>query len=450
MIGIAVFGATLAILVGGVLWWPSIGLTAFLAMFGLKQWGVAKIALLAHHFSATNYIVGAIVVMALAIRAMRGQVGWPLLGDISRWAVALYLYAAVTLLWTTDEAAALFEFRSNLPYIALSVVFVPLLIRDVRDAAVALNAMIVIGLLLLTALSFFVSWKYRAIASDVIGGEVVRLPASLAEFSGYTLISAVMLSRGKLLRYCAMLACAVFAFVVAVKTGSRGQLFAMSVCAVLMLPASFGYRNSHRLLGPLLLIGLLGMLLGSLDAGALFSEVHGRWSIDNLTAGYEVRVDRAGRLLSLWAAEPLTILFGLGNSASFGPLNGYIHIMPIEVLCELGVVGLLIYFMCIWRSGAVILRALRSIGSGGPDHVLRNHVLAALIAMSLMEFLLSFKQGSLLRNYYLFVFPIILQNILSTERARVRSLRIVPARVGQMGESIAVNAAVAGPRQRAS
>jgi hypothetical protein len=294
-----------------------------------------------------------------------------------------------------------------------------MLVRSWEDVEIGLRVLIPVGAILLTSLVFFATWGYRSIESEVSVGETVRYPLSLAQFAGYVFITALMMLRGSPLHYVLSALCAAIAIVVALKTGSRGQLLAMLGCALVFLPASFGVRGFRWQFVSLVIAGFVALSIGSL-AGDLFNAddpMVGRWQETEISEDYGGRLDRSLHLLGLWYSDPLTLVFGLGSSASFslGIAGNYVHIVPIEILAELGIVGFSIFAYLAFYCVRVGLAAFRSI-TPGIENLRRNQVIAALLAIGLMEFLLSLKQGTLLRNYYLFFCPILLQAIMLGER----------------------------------
>lgn len=107
----------------------------------------------------------------------------------------------------------------------------------------------------------------------------------------------------------------------------------------------------------------------------------------------EDRIGSAQQLFEYWSSsDPLHVLFGLGNSISYDPriLGGYPHVVPVEVLCEEGIVGALLFAACIGLSVHYAIKA--GLSSNG----LTRQLFTTVLALMLYEFLLTLKQGSLL------------------------------------------------------
>ena len=132
----------------------------------------------------------------------------------------------------------------------------------------------------------------------------------------------------------------------------------------------------------------------------------GRWSEESAQESISGRLNNALLLVRLAYSSPETVLFGLGNSASYDPriLGIYPHFVPLEVLAEEGLIGFGLYgmiFYCVLRSAFRSFRIL----AGEPKERL---LLGGLVGLYLFTLILSLKQGSLLLNLEPFMLAIIL------------------------------------------
>ena len=111
-------------------------------------------------------------------------------------------------------------------------------------------------------------------------------------------------------------------------------------------------------------------------------------------------------LVRLAYASPDTLVFGLGNSASYDPhiLGFYPHFVPLEVLAEEGLIGFGLYLAILFCSMRSCLRCFRSIANEPRERLL----LGGIVGLCMFTLLLSFKQGSLLGNVEFFMLSIIL------------------------------------------
>ena len=334
----------------------------------------------------------------------------------------------LTLLWTPAYGLAMEEWRAQAPYLLFSVFFLPLLVQNTDDAMEGLRGTIIPGAILVTALAFLVQWGYRRIESDVSAGEAIQLPLAIAQLGAIVFVLAVLYFKWRGVSALVALGLVAISVILVVKTGSRGQLISMFLGAMLFFPIARGWSFSRGAIIGLVGAGLVLVATWTLlpDLSNLLSAEQGRFDSGRAVVDYEERVAAAQRLFDIYLSSGiLNLLFGLGNSASFAPqvLGFYTHIVPVEILCELGVVGLLL-FVTIWGLAArAMIRFASSHNLLQPSADTRRAV-ACLGALALMELLLSFKEGSLVRDVNLFLFPILIEGVLAS--AAARSLKQAP------------------------
>jgi hypothetical protein len=112
------------------------------------------------------------------------------------------------------------------------------------------------------------------------------------------------------------------------------------------------------------------------------------------------------------SSDMMGLLFGLGTSASFSPriAGFYPHIVPIEVLCELGVVGIALFIAILVLTLRSVIRYMRRYAALETNSK-GTRVVVSLAALFILEVLLSLKEGSLLRDANLLMFPILIEGI---------------------------------------
>ena len=230
---------------------------------------------------------------------------------------------------------------------------------------------------------------------------------SIASLAGYVVLIAMLMNfRGvgrvwQILRW----GLVVIGVVMSIRSGSRGQLFAMTGSTILFLPMSRRISSTK---------GFVATLAGAVSVGALIMWLYGqyaiweRWEWESMVEAYQSsRAEMVGALLAAWLdSSPVYWLIGLGSSAAYDPgiVGGYPHVVLIEVLCEEGLVGFVLFCGIVVLSMRSILRVY---GASAPYPDARG-VLAALGALFLFVFVLSFKQGSMLGSPYLFAFAVML------------------------------------------
>jgi hypothetical protein len=424
MVGLGIYLGVVAILLVGSIRRPAFALGAFLSMFALEQWGSTTISFVASNGSFTNYLALVIVTLAFGLRLFK-RGGLRLVNGPTHVVVILfYMYAAASILWTPAHDAAMTEWKAQAPYLLFSVVLLPLLIRNPDDAVEGLLGTIIAGAILAAALAFLVDWGYRSIESEVDAGEAVRLPLAIAHLGAIMFVSAVLFFRWRGIAALAALGLLAISIILVIKTGSRGQLISMVLSAMLFLPVSRGWSLSRGALAGIAAAALAMAVIWIFlpDLSNLLSTQEGRFDADRAVGDYEERIAAASRLLDAYLSSGvLTLLFGLGSSASFSPgiVGFYVHIVPVEILCELGVVGFILFVTALGLAVRALVRLAFIISSPQISPATRRAV-ACLSAFALIELLLSFKQGSVVRDVNLFLFPILIEGMLASVTATLK------------------------------
>jgi hypothetical protein len=427
MVGLGIYLGVVAVLLVGSMRRPAFALGAFLCMFALEQWGSTKIGFIASNGSFTNYLALIIVTLALGLRLFnRG--GLRLInGPTHVVVILLYMYAAATILWTPAHDAAMEEWKAQAPYLLFSVFLLPLLIQNVDDATQGLLGTVIAGAILAAALALLVDWGYRSIESEVVAGEAIRLPLAIAHLGAIMFVSAVLFFRWRGAAALVALGLLAISVILVIKTGSRGQLISMVLSAMLLLPISRGWSLSR---GTLVGVAAAALAMVAIwmflpDLSNLLSIQERRFDAERAVGDYEQRLAAANRLLDVYLSSGLLkLLFGLGSSASFAPqvVGFYVHIVPVEVLCELGAVGFILFVTALGLAARALVR-LASIMSSPQISSETRRAVACLSAFALIELLLSFKQGSLVRDVNLFLFPILIEGLLASVSASLKRSR---------------------------
>ena len=423
--GLIIYSGIVLLLLAGSVRKPSFALGAFLCMFGLEQWGAAKIGFVASNGSFTNYLAATIVIIALGVKVLRGRSFRLVTGPVQLLSVALYAYAIVTLLWTPAYDVAVTEWRGQAPYLLISVLVLPLLVQDVEEAAEGIHATLIAGGILCACLAFFVNWGYRSIESEVSGSGDIQLPLAIAQLGAFVFVLAVIYMPWRGLYAVLTLALIAVSVLLVIKTGSRGQLVAMMASAFLFLPLARGWSMSRGYIAALVLVAVVagGIWMMPPDlAGILPADQDTRFDTDRAVVDYSERIENARHLFDLYTSSSiLELLFGLGNSASFSPaiLGYYPHIVPIEILCELGIVGFSIFLIIVILTIRVVVRFISNAAELRGDTASRR-VVASLCALAVIEFLLAFKEGSLVRDVNLLLFPILIEGVVASLLAKRR------------------------------
>lgn len=401
--------------------YPSVSLSAVILMFGIEQWAQSSSYYFILNNTLTNYITGGLVILSIFIKIVKREsifANYPIVGWL---VISLFIYSFLTLSWSSIPEISVSLWKQAFPYIILVILLSPSLFSSTGDLSKAFTVVIFAGTLLVLILLFDSNWTYRGVQLAGSGArKLMGNPLAIAETGAYVMLAAAFMnfSKGRrlwsVLRWISVAA----GLALAVKSGSRGQFFAMVFVFFFFYAMGSNRQNLSRYFA--LLAGFV--IFGSITYWIfeVFNQAEaGRW--DSALMEHDV----AGRwrgsivLLKEWLESPLTIVFGLGNSASYDPklLGIYPHVVALEVLGEEGLVGFALFLailaMTIWNS-------LRSLSlAEGSSH--KKGVVVTLSAITLFLLIISFKQGSLLRSLAFFASTIYLgklKNILMEEEGR--------------------------------
>jgi hypothetical protein len=353
--------------------------------------------------SAVNYAVGFTSILActhLLIR--RPGILRRAVSPSTACILALLAWAAISLLWSPGRADGLEMLQENLPYVVLVVMLAPILLGDVNDLRTAHGGILLLGVILCAFVAFSPAFtsRYGRIGFAFAGGARSN-PLAIGELGGTVLLVAATIRGVHLLGIPLLplrLLAVILGAIVAVKSGSRGQLAFSVVVAVAFVPIAAPIRNVGAFISSAVLVGVVAYAVDFM----LTTELQGfdarRFSANELLYGDSSASGRLRNVIILfkeWASSPTALFIGLGYSA-FSALPGsafemYSHVMFADALFELGIPGLAL-------SAAALLLAARS-GFG----LFRTHrhqpaeraSVAILCALLCYHILLVNKQGAI-------------------------------------------------------
>jgi hypothetical protein len=407
MLGLISYISILVVLAIGVLRWPTVGVAAVLCLYGLKQWGQSTTAFFAEHGQFTNYAVFVIVLLGLALAARKRSCIFCQFPATAKMVIALIIYALFSVAWARDPVVSLDQWTAQGPYIITVAFLAPLLFSDFEGARTAFIWTAVVGGTICTLALVFGKWGNRGLLLYGDIHEWEANPLAMASLAGTVfLIAGLSLGRpsGILMRVFS-LACIPVMLAVILKSGSRGQLIASIAGVMVALPFAIRIRNTRSIAA---LVLSAGLIVGLGSWGASLVEIDtARWQRGDSTEAVTGRLASAETLLNASTSNFFTAVFGLGNSSSFQVIGFYPHIAGLEVVAEEGLLGAALY-------AAIIVLAIRSIRriSGQPELTdIERSVLATLTGLFVFEFILSWKQGSLLSSVYVFAYAITLARL---------------------------------------
>lgn len=411
--GLAAYAGIVAGLFVGIWRYPAVAIAGVLCMFGLEQWGQATTTFFAQHQTATNFLIGGFLLLALLIQGLKRGVsifvGYSAIGWLT---LALFFYAFISTQWAPRPDISLKIWASRWPYIVTMLMLAPLLVTETQDLRSVYTGIFLIGGVLSVLLLFFVKWEARRIVlTETLGEEGLGNPLTVAAIAGMVILLVILADPWPRLKLWAPLKWALvgLCLLLIIKSASRGQLLGVLFVSIACWPISRGLKNLKQFVILTFVIVFLGIST-SVAIQELSSEqvygTRGRW--DEQAAQQDVvgRLSNAFFLVRLAYSSSENMLFGLGNSASYDQriLGIYPHFMPLEILAEEGLIGFALYLLiyyCVVRSG---LRSFRIVAHDPKERLL----LGALVGLYLFMSILSLKQGSLLLNLEPFMLGIIL------------------------------------------
>ena len=409
--------ATMPILIWRI---PQYAWACTMCMLGLDQLGQSTLPLIQRYPSLTNLVVGICAIIAV-LRSWRSALTSIRLGVLVSLLVALlFLYTFVSIIWTPAPEEAWSRWLMSMPYLMLGIVITPLLIHDSKSASTALRSTFFLGAIVITGMLLFANWGTRGLVLRSDYADDQTNPLAIATLGGFLAIVALFMQPQKFSLSLTLfrLFLAVASVAIIVRSESRGQLVALLFSIVVV--TSVRYRLTRRdILNILLLAVVVACALGY----AFFSFTTAddpRWSSSLAAADAHGRVEMAAALLHRWAASPVSMIFGIGTSASFDNriIGFYPHITPAEVLGEEGIIGFVLFVTIILFSANRARRRLSATKSNNDE----REVFSILLGMLCFAVLQSMKEGSLLFNYEIFMIAIVI--------ARVSESRVVDDHTG--------------------
>lgn len=440
--GIGIYIALMAFLTLVTLKKPYFAFVGVLCMFGLEQWGTIYVPYLRNHGAFANIYILVLLLTAVALNTQRFQRGDPVRHfRIRTLCILLLVYTFVTISWTPMPGRAYSDWSTAGIYMLAIVGGTPLLLSKLSDFEFAFRDFARYSGVLMLLFATVPDWGQRSLTvvdSGVAtaGSDESGSPLALAQLAGLTIIvAAIYMGRtGKSIAVAVAICLA--SLVVLIKTGTRGQLIFSLVALFFALP--FLWRKI-TVVHLLMLGGVVAVMTGvTVFIFSLVAEdasVAGRWSMDLILSASLHRFDNAVLLLGHAFESPFTIMFGLGNKASYSVLPVYPHVVSAEVLAEEGVIGFLMLVAIVWFAVSNALRLRRQSRRNNPR---QQRVVAATIGGFVFLFLISFKQGTLSNVPLLFLFAVLTERltlVLQTESRRARKAAISRMRAREAHES---------------
>lgn len=384
----------------------SYALVALICMFAFEQWGTLYIPAIASNSSLVNILILALVIFGVA--RLPGTVALEFLGYPIRAAIILLLlYALLSTSWAPQDANATGRFIAYLPYLFCYVVLAPLLVRKSEHITKMLDTLTVLGGMLVILFAYVPEFKGRSITTEYNLDETVGLPLALGDFAGAILIIVMIRARGNFINICWALIVAGSALWLITKTGSRGQLAFVLMALLFCFPIRWKRLTVNRFmtLVMIVLLALIALAFVLTTENTLTTRLYGDGDGD-VNTGAESRIEMVSILLNAWSSSDLTtLIFGLGNSASWSQhlTRYYPHVVPLEVLGELGLFGFIIFMGIV--CGTFFLAFSNNLKARMTDIAVMDF--AALFGCFLFALLISTKQTTLIFAIELMLYAVL-------------------------------------------
>jgi len=330
--------------------------------------------------------------------------------------LGLFGFAGVSTLWSPNEIQARRVYISNVPPFILFAIIGPLCISSFKELRNAVN-----GLFWLAApvLCGFIASTRSGRGMELRQGyrSFEANPLAEASFGGICVLATVfLLGSGVIkshLKKALLAGIALAGLFVIVRSGTRGQLIAVVLVLIFWFPLINHISLQRSAFKAFFVAAIVLLAVAYFVSDERFNS---RWKRDLVIEHGRGRMAAANVLVDRFLQKsPESLVFGLGSVSSYRYLGTYCHVVPVEVLCELGVLAALLFAYLIvtfYRKG---FAASRFALLPPRDRAL----VGFLIAVFSFTLILSFKQGSFLGSSELFAYGLSLVMVHDLLRARV-------------------------------
>ena len=333
---------------------PGAAIGLMIVMFGLEQLLQAQSPTFVTRGSLVQFGVGFVALVAASKMLLR-DISLLMPSGIQVWTLLLYAFAFLSSLWSVAPESFDGYFRSQWPYFALYFILGPVLCAHPNALSDAAKSTLAIGVPVMIAIAFLCDWTGRGIELSkpvMEGGKLRHYTPPLAAASCAAMIAIVTLATAskKIAARLGGIGILLLCTYIIILTQSRGQLLAFCVVVLLVYPATHRSTNSRGLIQ---LFVILMLVLGAVYGAFLYigESAGNRWQQSSMNSAFESRTMMATHLFQAWiGSDPLTWLAGLGASSSFRVVGFYVHNVPIEVLCEFGLIGAVVFGVFFWKS----------------------------------------------------------------------------------------------------
>ena len=306
--------------------------------------------------------------------------------------MAIFGFTGMSVYWSLSPEFSEEQYWKIFPLTILAGIIGPLSIRSKSDIFD-----FVYGYLALSSIACLIfalgEKKGRSLALMSELGTLELQPLAPAQMGGYVvLLSSVLLFKSPVrkIRGLFLVSLILLGLYVIASTSSRGQVVAVFPILILWVPWAVSLRGlSLKSMAAICSAFAAGLATYWIIENFNFGS---RWNQRSMDSGTEFRLEMILVLFDAYINSDIaTWIMGLGSGSSYSIMNAYCHNVVVEILCEIGIVGLLMYVIYTWTSFFQGIR-MTWLLKGNELHL----PLAGIVAMTFYDFLMSLKQGTLL------------------------------------------------------
>lgn len=381
---------------------PQWAILFIIILYPLEQLLTTASPFFATNTKVLNVIVGGLAVVGGLSAAFAGRK--PLRGYFNgMWfsVILLYLVGMIGIIFAPEKEPGTAALIRAIPYLGLLLFFPGLLVNTLEDFRRLIVPAMVVGtaiivLILLSPKTTMFGGRLGIEGTGGASGPEIQNPLATAGLGGTIVIFGMLYKPTTSVAFVNLIRAAaiIVGLIIALLSGSRGQLLGAVFCGVAMFPFARQIKNLVQFITVTVSAGT-GLVFVMLVLNfATTRDAASRWSSGSLTAGVDARQQMIMTMLGEWISRPLAIIQGLGTSSfeyyytlSDAP---YVHNMPVHILTENGLIGLFV-LMIIMIIGVRASKALLHYYRDDPREL---STAAVLIAFCMYQFILSLKQGT--------------------------------------------------------
>lgn len=395
---------------------PSWGFALLVLFFAIEVTLQASSDIFRSSTTLANLLLGGVIFVAL-LREIATQ-NRPFVGYFNttmKLVCALYGWSIVTVLWTPAEAYATQQGYNLIidawPYFLLIILAMPMLIGGIEDWERSLNILLFAGIVVVVSVLVNPEFSVKGGRIGIsLGGKVRTSPLAIGQMGGaLAIIGALYVPRFASSKVSLVLRIGAFVmgFLLALYSGSRGQVLFAGLVIAVCLPLSRKIRDARALTGAFVLFGALCILAYvAFDFVAGSGDIN-RWDSKYVDGATDIRLTNIVDLLIVFVTTPSAWLIGLGFNAFSSVCSGlgqaYSHCTFVDVLTELGLPAFIVLIAMLTKSYRVGQALMIRYGNSPTE----RSAIATLLAMVVYQVLIANKEGNLWASVNLFMFMIV-------------------------------------------